>query len=269
MLILLPPSEGKRSPSRGRPMQPERLSSPALQAARGKVLAALVDLCTAVDPGTAVDQAGLDRAVDVLGVGRTLAHEVARNADLNTAHATRADKVYTGVLYEALDLSSLEGPARRRATAWLAIVSGLFGLVRPGDHIPAYRLAGDVTLPGIGNVASFWREHLDEPMREAAGKGLVVDLRSSTYATFWRPAPEMARRVVTVRVLHEVDGTRKVVSHFNKATKGRMVRCLLEDGGSPNSPKAFAAHLQSLGWDVELGDPGRHGTALDVVVSGR
>ena len=261
MLILLPPSEGKSSPARGGPMQPERLSSPVLHPARAKVLAALVDLCTTDDP------ADLDRAVDVLGVGRTLSHEVARNADLGTAHATRADKVYTGVLYEALDMTSLEGPAKRRATSWVAIVSGLFGLVRPGDHIPAYRLSGTVILPGIGNVASFWREHLNEPVQEAAGKGLVVDLRSSTYATFWRPAPEMAKRVVTVRVLHDVDGTRKVVSHFNKATKGRLVRGLLEDGGSPTSPKTFAAHLESLGWDVELGDPGRHGTGLDVVVS--
>ena len=261
MLILLPPSEGKTSPARGRPIAPERLSSPVLHPARAKVLAALVDLCTTDDP------AGLNRAVDVLGVGRTLSHEVARNAELDTAHATRADKVYTGVLYDALDLASLEGSTKRRANSWLAIVSGLFGLVRPGDHIPAYRLSGDVTLPGIGNVASFWREHLDEPVREAAGKGLVVDLRSSTYATFWRPAPEMAKRVVTVRVLHEVDGTRKVVSHFNKATKGRLVRSLLEHGGNPSSPKKFAAHVQDLGWHVELGEPGKHGTPLNVVVA--
>ena len=261
MLILLPPSEGKSSPARGRSMQLERMGSPVLHPARAKVLAALVDLCTTLDP------ADLDRAVDVLGVGRTLSHEVARNAELDTAHAARADKVYTGVLYESLDITSLEGPARRRATTWLAIVSGLFGLVRPGDHIPAYRLSGDVILPGIGNVASFWREHLDEPVSTAAGKGLVVDLRSSTYATFWRPDPVMAKRVVTVRVLHEVDGRRSVVSHFNKTTKGRLVRRLLEDGGSPTSPQAFAAHLGSLGWDVELGEQGRHGTGLDVVVS--
>jgi len=267
VLILLPPSEGKSNAARGRPMQPERLSSPILQPARAQVLAALVDLCTTVDPRTTVSAADLERAVEVLRVGRTLSHEVARNADLGTAHATRADRVYTGVLYEALDLTSLEGSARRRATTWLAIVSGLFGLVRPGDHIAAYRLSGDVTLPGIGNVASFWRGHLDQPIREAAGRGLVVDLRSSTYATFWRPDPQLAKRVVTVRVLHEVDGTRKVVSHFNKATKGRLVRNLLEDGGSPTSPKTFAAHLRSLGWDVEVGVPGRHGTELDVVVS--
>ena len=266
MLILLPPSEGKTAPARGKAMQPDRLSFPSLHSARAKVLDALVSLCT-TGRGTTGGAGDLDEAVDVLGVGKTLADEVARNADLASAHATRADRVYTGVLYEALDLASLEGAARRRATSWVAITSGLFGLVRPSDHIPAYRLSGDVTLPGIGSVATFWRDQLDDAVREAAGKGLVVDLRSSTYAAFWRPETDLARRVVTMRVLHEVDGTRKVVSHFNKATKGRIVRAVLEDGGNPTSPKRLAALLSDLGWHVELGAPGRHGTRLDVVVT--
>ncbi len=261
MLILLPPSEGKTAPTRGKAMQPDRLSFPTLHPARAKVLDALVTLCTTDEA------AGLDEAVDILGVGRTLGDEVARNADLHEAHAARAERVYTGVLYEALDLASLEGVAKRRATSWVAITSGLFGLVRPSDHIPAYRLSGDVTLPGIGNLAAFWRDQLDDAVREAAGKGLVIDLRSSTYTAFWRPGADLARRVVTMRVLHEVDGTRKVVSHFNKATKGRIVRALLEDGRNPSSPRTLAAVLSDVGWQVELGAAGKHGTPLDVVVS--
>ncbi len=171
------------------------------------------------------------------------------------------------MLYEALDLASLSGPARRRATSWLAVTSGLFGLLRPADRIPAYRLSGDVALPGTGTVSTYWSKRLDDSVREAAGRGLVVDLRSSTYASFWRPAPDLARTVVTMRVLHEVEGTRKVVSHFNKATKGRIVRDLLEDGSAPRSVARFADHLGALGWKVELGPAGRHGTQLDVVVS--
>jgi hypothetical protein len=72
---------------------------------------------------------------------------------------------------------------------------------------------------------------------------------------------------VTVRVLHEVAGVRKVVSHFNKATKGRLVRALLEDGTAPSSPARFADHLTGLGWKVELGDAAKAGTRLDVVVA--
>jgi hypothetical protein len=73
--------------------------------------------------------------------------------------------------------------------------------------------------------------------------------------------------VVTLRVLHEVVGTRKVVSHFNKATKGRIVRALLEDGHVASSPARLAEQLGDLGWKVETGQTGRRGTQLDVVVT--
>ncbi len=257
MLILLPPSEGKATPRRGRPVDLSSLSFPELEPHRAEVLDALVALCSTDEP---------EGVAEVLGLGRTQVGEVAANARLGSAPAARADRVYTGVLYEALDLATLDAASRRRASSWLAVTSGLFGLLRPADRIPAYRLSGDVALPGTGVVSRFWGRRLDATVREAAGRGLVVDLRSTTYAPFWRPGPDLARSVVTLRVLHEVGGARKVVSHFNKATKGRIVRALLEEGTAPRTPARFADHLGALGWKVEQGPATRHGVALDVVV---
>ena len=267
MLILLPPSEGKTAPRRGKPLELDRLSFPSLTDARTEVLDALVSLCTTTGADAAGAGGDVTKAAEVLGLGKTQTDEVLRNSELRTAPTARADQVYSGVLYEALDLATLDPAARRRATGRVAVVSGLFGLLRPGDRIPAYRLSGSVSLPGIGPVSTYWSTRLGTAVKEAAGRRLVVDLRSSTYASFWRPDAETANRVVTVRVLHEVGGARKVVSHFNKATKGRMVRALLEDGGSPATPARFAQQLGDLGWNVELGVKGRHGTQLDVVVT--
>lgn len=257
MLILLPPSEGKAVPRRGQPLDLAALSSPTLTDARREVLDALVTLCRE-DPA---------KAAEVLGLSAGQADLVERNAGLPDAPTARADRIYTGVLYDALDVATLSSSAKRRATSRLAVASSLFGMVRLGDRIPSYRLSGDASLPGLGPVAAVWREALPAVMAEALGRGLLVDLRSGMYANFWKPGPELAARVATVRVLHEHNGTRKVVSHFNKATKGRIVRALLEDGADPRTPAAFAEALERLGWTVEVGAPGRTGTQLDVVVS--
>ncbi|MCL2543383.1 MAG: peroxide stress protein YaaA [Nocardioidaceae bacterium] len=256
MLILLPPSEGKTAPRRGAPLDPTALSLPDLAPTREKVMGALVALCRD-DPA---------RASEVLGLSAGQADLVERNADLPTAPAARADRVYSGVLYDALDLSTLSTAAKRRAGSRVAVTSALFGLVRFGDRIPAYRLSGDASLPGLGPVAGVWRDALGPVVTDALGRGLLVDLRSTVYAAFWRPPADLAPRVATVRVLHEVGGTRKVVSHFNKATKGRIVRALLEDGADPATPEALADVLRRLGWSVEVGRPGTKGTQLDVVV---
>jgi cytoplasmic iron level regulating protein YaaA (DUF328/UPF0246 family) len=253
VLILLPPSEGKAAPRRGKSLALDELSFPELTGARERVVAALTELCVQ----------GVDRAEQVLGLGPTQADEVRRNAELRDSPTARADAIYTGVLYDALDLASLDAASRRRASRSLAIISSLFGLVRPGDRIPSYRLAGGINLPGLGAVSGHWRQVLDPVVREAAGNGLVVDLRSTTYAAFWRPERDLAHRVATVRVLQQVGTQRKVVSHFNKATKGRLVRSLLEHGANPRTPAALADVIRDLGWKVEL-DPARH--QLDVVV---
>lgn len=249
MLILLPPSEGKSSPTRGKPFDLTTLSLPALTPARETVLDALTGLSQRPD------------AAAVLGLGKTQADEVARNAGLRNAPTAAASGIYSGVVYEALDLASLDPSAKRRASSRLAVTSSLFGLVRMNDRIPAYRLSGDVTLPGVGVVSTYWRKHLSPVADDLVGGSLVVDLRSGTYAKFWKPA---SPRAVSVRVLHEVDGVRKVVSHFNKATKGRLVRSLLADGGAPRTVDGFVDQLRDLGWHVE---PGPTSGVLDLVVA--
>ena len=256
MLILLPPSEGKSAPRRGKPLDHAGLSFPLLAEARTAVRRALVDLCAA-DP---------ERAAEVLGLSAGQRDLVDLNARHESAATARADRVYAGVLYEALGFDTLSPAAKRRAGTRVAVTSSLFGLVRPGDRIPAYRLSGDATLPGLGSVAGVWRAALGDAVAEAMGSGLLVDLRSGMYAAFWRPPAALGKRVATVRVLHEVAGKRQVVSHFNKATKGRIVRDLLEDGRDPRSPAKLAAILTDLGWTVEV-EPGPKGTRLDVIVA--
>jgi uncharacterized protein len=255
VLIVLPPSEGKNAPRRGRPLDLGGLSSPELTTPRTRVLGALTSLC-AEEP---------ERAASVLEVPKTQLDLVALNAALRTAPTARADTVYSGVLYDALGLATLDAAARRRATVRVRVTSSVFGLLAPADRIPAYRLSGDTTLPGLGSVAGVWRESLGPVVTELVGDGLLVDLRSGMYAAFWRPVG--IPRVATVRVLHEVAGRRQVVSHFNKATKGRIVRALLESGANPRTPARLAEALRDLGWNVEVADGARGTVQLDVVVS--
>ena len=93
----------------------------------------------------------------MLGLGATQRDLVALDARLRTSATARAERIYTGVLYDALGLGTLSPAARRRATSRVAIVSSLFGLLRPSDRIPSYRLSGDTSLPGLGPVAGVWR----------------------------------------------------------------------------------------------------------------
>ena len=258
MLVLLPPSEGKSAARRGRPVALDGLSLPGLAPARAAVLEELVELCRSDE----------DKAAGVLGLSPGLRGEVARNAALRTAPALPAGRLYSGVLYDALDLATLDAAARRRAQQSLLVFSGLWGALRLGDRVPAYRCSMAVRLPGLGGLAAYWKPHMDAVLPQVAGGGLVLDLRSSAYAAAWKPRGDVARRAATVRVLQVtvVDGVerRAVVSHFNKATKGRLLRALLTSGARPRTPSALAGTLRDLGFTVESAGP--DDTRLDVLV---
>jgi len=248
VLVLLPPSETKQPGGSGAPLDLGALGSPELTPVRTQLVDAVVALA-----------ADLPAARAALGLSPKQDEEIARNAVLRTSPTMPALERYTGVLYDALDVRSLTRARRARADARLAVGSALFGLLRAGDAVPAYRLSAGSVLPGLPSLRSLWKPVLTDVLT-APGE-LVVDLRSGAYAEL-APVPD----AVTVQVLSErPDGTRSVVSHFNKAHKGRLARLLATTTAEPDTPVRLRALLRRNGLHVEH-QRGDQGGQLTLVV---
>lgn len=246
MIVLLPPSETKQSGGDGPPLRLDRLSFPELTGLRTDLVAETIAL--------AADVPGARRA---LGLTAKQDAEIDRNAELGTAPTMPAIDRYTGVLYDALDIASLRGATAARARARLAIGSALFGLIRADDPVPAYRLSAASKLPGQPTLAARWRPVLEPVLAEIAAAELVVDLRSGSYAGLGR-----IPGAVRINVLAEhADGHRTVVSHFNKAHKGRLARALATGRSEPDDAGKVAAVARRAGMQVE-----RDGNDLTVVI---
>lgn len=234
MLVLLPPSETKHPGGDGAPLDLAALTAPELTPVRAELVDALVRLSADVPAARAA-----------LELSPRQDDEIARNARLRTSPTLPAVQRYTGVLYDALDVSSMTRAQRARADRRLAVGSALFGVVRAGNPIPAYRLSAGTTLPGTPTLRTLWKPAL--PGALGAMDDLVVDLRSGSYAAL-APVPG----AVTVRVLSErSDGTRAVVSHFNKAHKGRLARLLALTTAEPDGVPRLRALLRRAGLHVE------------------
>ncbi len=211
-LILLPPSETKWAPARGKPIDLESLSFPVLTPLRDVLL----------------------------------------DADLRQAPTTTAARLYTGVLYAALDIATL--PPRTASN--IVIISAQFGALRPGDRVPAYRREMD---------AAFWRDGLRKALDEASAGRLIVDCRSATYVTAWRPSRDVATARVQVSVVEERNGVRRVVSHMAKKTRGEVARHLLVSGARPRAPAELLDAVAEQ-FACELEPPERAGGPFTLTV---
>lgn len=222
MRILLPPSEAKNPGGRGLPLARRQRRQP-IDDSREQVLLGLDRLLAEAEPRKAARALGLPASV--------AAAALADNRRVRTAPTMPALDRYAGVVYDGLFLQPLSAAARTVANREVLVFSGLFGVLRGGDPVPAYRVAAQATLPGVGVLVRFWRARLDAVTAPLLDQGLVIDLRSTDYAAMWQPDRRgpLVGRLVSVRVLSpRPDGTLGVVSFASKLAKGRLTAALLE-----------------------------------------
>ncbi len=254
MLIIVPSSESKRvPPRRGRPVTFDELSFPALTAMRMRVLDALIETSARPDAFTR------------LLVGPSFAEEVARNARLREVTARPVLEVYSGTLHDGLDAASLSPSARRRAARWVVVASALWGLLRPADRIPSYRLNVRARLVGVDRLEPAWRTVLPDVLAEAAGpRGVILDLRSSSYQALGMPTG-LGDGTVMLRVAGDEAGGGRIGTVFVKRVRGQAARHLLESGANPRDPGALAEVLGER-WPVGLEPPARPGRPWSLTV---
>lgn len=252
-LVLLPPSEGKTDGTLRKRLDVGSLAHPELGAARERVL----------DAVAAVAAGSVSRARTVLGVTKGQDAEIARDTRLRTAPTGCARDVYSGVLFDAVGFASLSQRALRRLDNTVLVQSALFGVLSLADLIPAYRLSAGTVLPKVGSLTTMWAP-LVTPII-AAHEGLVVDMRSGSYVALG-PLPAGCHAVVP-RVLQRVPGgPPKVITHSNKATKGRILRAMATTPKAVATVDELAELVAGLGADVDLRSAkGR--IVLDVVVA--
>jgi cytoplasmic iron level regulating protein YaaA (DUF328/UPF0246 family) len=216
MLVLLPPSETKRDGgTEGSRLDLVSLSFPELTPARSATLSALKRLSR-----------NLSISTGALGLGPSQRFEIDRNRVVATSPTMPALDRYTGVIYDGIDAPTLDAAARAWAHEHVLVGSALFGLIRAGDRIPAYRLSHNSRLPGL-SLKKHWRPVVSDVL--AAQSGVILDLRSESYAALG-PAPLREGSVYLRVVTESATGQKKALTHFNKKGKGVFVRELAAAG---------------------------------------
>lgn len=235
MRILLPPSEAKVQGGGGPSLRAAGFGDGPLAGARAEVTRAVAAFCRAA-PVAAIAALRLPHT--------SAAADLAANAAILDAPTMPALDRFTGVLYQALDPATLPPAARGTADHTVLIASGAFGLTHASEPIPDHRVPMTAAIPGLDGTATpatlttFWRTRLAASLRDllsptsnAVGEHLIVDLRSSDYATVPRLSGPIRPNTLPVRALTEkkVDGRwiRRPLSYQAKQTKGQLTRALL------------------------------------------
>jgi hypothetical protein len=144
----------------------------------------------------------------------------------------QAALAFNGDVYLGLDAKSLSAADFEFAQERLAILSGLYGLLRPLDAIEPYRLEMGLALanPRGRNLYEYWGDRLAKEVnrRAAAHRDpTIVNLASREYFAAVDPK-NLKGPVVTPNFREERDGELRSLQFFAKRARGLMARWAIQ-----------------------------------------
>ena len=213
-VVLLPPSKGKADGGRGRAYGRTLGRAHPLGPARREVLDAVVAGVPRLAASTLARAAGVP-ASEAAAARRAL-------VGLVDAPTMPAGRRYTGVVHGNAGLADVDPTT---AGVDVRIVSALLGLAALDDAVPAYRLEFAASLPGLGGIATHWRERLGDHLAEVCHRRRVWDLLPAYHARVWPAGLRDTLDVVTVRFVRPGGGAANAAR--TKLAKGRIVAHLL------------------------------------------
>lgn len=207
--------------------------------------AELIGLLRQLSPQQVASLMHLSDALAALNVARYAAW----TPDGTPGNARPALLTFNGDVYEGLDARSLDRASLAWAQEHVAILSGLYGVLRPLDGMQPYRLEMGTKLatPAGTNLYQFWGERIARHLNaRLAGQTApaVLNLASQEYAK------SVDRKVLAARVVECVfedykNGQWKIISFHAKRARGLMARhAIAQRARTPEDVLGFDAE----GW---------------------
>lgn len=139
---------------------------------------------------------------------------------------------FAGDVYQGLDARSLDAGALGWAQEHVAILSGLYGLLRPLDRIQPYRLemGTSLTTERGGSLYAFWDDTLArriDALVEGHADPTIVNLASNEYSKAVKRSA-LQHRIVDFVFQDVKDGKARTLSFYAKRARGSMARWIIE-----------------------------------------
>jgi cytoplasmic iron level regulating protein YaaA (DUF328/UPF0246 family) len=167
---------------------------------------------------------------------------------------------FDGDVYDGLQAASLKPADLDWAQDHLAILSGLYGVLRPLDRLQPYRLEMGTALANAhgGSLYAYWgttiAKHLNA-MQAKAREPVLVNLASQEY---FKAVDRSALKARVIECVFEdwKGGRYKVISFFAKRARGLMARYAIQRRiASPDKLQGF--DLDGYAYDAGASQPDR------------
>lgn len=225
-IILLPPSEGKVKGGDNNSMS---LSFSNLDDKREFIINHIENIIPKLS------EVELEKTFELKG--NKLFDSVETMSNLKNEKTMSAINRYSGVMFKSIKFLEMTNEQKERFNSNIIFVDGLFGILKPSDLIPDYKLKINSKVSGL-DITKYWKDNLSDILKKILKDKIVIDI-----------LPQAHRKVVDYSSAKEVykiifaelkDGKLKQAGHMSKELKGEIVNYLcLKDSLSKKDLEEF------------------------------
>ena len=175
----------------------------------------------------------IESLCDLMGISSKLGElNWTRNQDFtkDSNYSKQAIFAFNGDVYDGLDINSLDNEKHQLVNNIIRILSGLYGILKPFDHIKPYRLemGTKFSINGNKNLYDFWKSKVTNQLKsELAEDELIVNLASNEYFSVIN-SKEVSNKIISPQFKDFRNGTLKIISFYAKKARGLMSRFIID-----------------------------------------
>ena len=176
----------------------------------------------------------IESLCDLMGISSKLGElNWTRNQDFikDSNYSKQAIFAFNGDMYDGLDINSLDNEKHQLVNNVIRILSGLYGILKPFDHIKPYRLemGTKFSINGNKNLYDFWKSKVTNQLKsELAEDELIVNLASNEYFSVIN-SKKVSNKIISPQFKDFRNGTLKIISFYAKKARGLMSRFIIDN----------------------------------------
>ena len=176
----------------------------------------------------------IESLCDLMGISSKLGElNWTRNQDFikDSNYSKQAIFAFNGDVYDGLDINSLDNEKHQLVNNIIRILSRLYGILKPFDHIKPYRLemGTKFSINGNKDLYDFWKSKVTNQLKsELAEDELIVNLASNEYFSVIN-SKEVSNKIISPQFKDFRNGTLKIISFYAKKARGLMSRFIIDN----------------------------------------
>tara|TARA_Y100000758_G_scaffold295230_1_gene252998 strand:- start:5 stop:760 length:756 start_codon:yes stop_codon:yes gene_type:complete len=176
----------------------------------------------------------IESLCDLMGISSKLGElNWTRNQDFtkDSNYSKQAIFAFNGDVYDGFDINSLDHEKHQLVNNVIRILSGLYGILKPFDHIKPYRLemGTKFSINGNKNLYDFWKSKVTNQLKsELAEDELIVNLASNEYFSVIN-SKKVSNIIISPQFKDFKNGNLKIISFYAKKARGLMSRFIIDN----------------------------------------